>query len=133
MRRAGIAVIGCMLLCACGGTEEEAEQAVRRMLTDAASARFQNVRQAGTATCGEVNATAPGGGQTGYRRFVAEGGRAWIEPSDVSAPPPDRTGCAEPLSYQSVEERFACAASDELAAAADRDADFAERWARSCG
>ena len=133
MRLACFAVLGCLLLGACGGAEGEGERAVRRMLPDPEAARFQNVRRAGAVTCGEVNAAAPGGGQTGYRRFVAEGGRAWIEPSDQSAPPPERAACAKPLSYQSVEERFACAAADRLAAAANRDVAFAERWARSCG
>ncbi len=122
-----------MLLGACGDGEAAGEQAVRRMLADPDGARFQNVRRLGAITCGEVNVPAPAGGQTGYRRFVAESSRAWLEPSGVPAPPPDRASCAQPPSYQTVEERFACAAADRLAAAAARDADFAERWARSCG
>ncbi len=133
MRLARVSVLGCMLLGACGGAEGEGERAVRRMLADPWSARFQNVRRVGAATCGEVNSAAPGGGQTGYRRFVAEAGRAWVEPAGVAEPSPDRARCAEPISYQSVEERFACAAADRLAAAAARDAAFATRWARSCG
>lgn len=76
-----VILVGALALMAsgCGGQVGAAKEVVSRELKDPASAEFRDVKVAGPAVCGQVNAKNSYGGYEGFRRFVVVNGVAWID------------------------------------------------------
>ena len=120
-------------LSACGGNDPL--DAVAATLPDSGSARFQAVSDRGGHVCGQVNGKAAGAGYTGYRRFVHDKGSkvTRLDPQEASAPARALfAACAQPVSYQTVDERLSCAAAPAEEAAARLQSEFEVLWQRSC-
>lgn len=82
--------VAALLVSACSSAEEDAEGAVKQLLSDPESARFQDVVQKRDYVCGKVNSKNRMGGYMGFRSFyVAEQGKgavvidpqAWATPA----------------------------------------------------
>jgi hypothetical protein len=105
------------------------------LLPEPASAQFQKVTDRGTHVCGEVNGRAASGGYTGYTRFIyAKNSRAAsLEPRAATPLPtaPD-AACSKPAAYQSVDERFTCAAPPAGTPPPAAPTDFDSEWRQSC-
>lgn len=83
-------VLGAFLLglVSCDSTIKDAEQLAASELRDPSSAQFRNVEKivqpdGGTGVCGEINGKNAYGGYAGFTRFVVDGSRVLIEPSEV--------------------------------------------------
>lgn len=106
-------------------------------LADPKSARFQAVRSRAGHVCGEVNARDAAGAWQGYRRFLYDtgSGSAALDPRHAPAAGPAEAAnpaCAKPLSYRTVEERFACDTAPASGRAKAEQSAFDERWRRIC-
>jgi hypothetical protein len=76
-------------LSGCSTEKRDAEIAVRKELTDPASAQFQNVVAKGEYVCGEVNSKNKMGGYIGFRHFYVDGrgkGAAVVDPREWASP-----------------------------------------------
>lgn len=117
--------------------ETDVETAVAALLADPASARFQALRDHGNHVCGEVNGRDERGVYRGYRRFVYDegAGMALIDPQvalDMAGVDHAGPACRKPASYQSVDERLACADAPRLRGEQDRQRGFERLWNRMC-
>lgn len=124
-----------LVLAACA--DKDPRDAVAATLPDPGSARFQSISDRGDHVCGEVNSRTGQGGYTGYTRFVydKESEAALVDPGLQAATPPagpPDAACSKTFSYQTVEERLACAAQPEAQGSSNRQRAFDALWERVC-
>ena len=123
------AVLGCIVLAACG--ERAAEDVVAARFPHQ-NVKFQRVERIGEAVCGEVNAPGPKG-TSGYKRFVVTGPNVEIEAAAVHTP-------AEIAAFESTCSFAAgqpgaselCGRAQEARAGAERASRFEDARQRRC-
>ncbi len=133
--RSAFALLLLPLIGGCGG--DDAREAVASSFGDPGSARFQSVSERGDHVCGEVNGRGASGGYTGYARFVYDkrSAAALIDPrlgSEPAAARPPENSCSKTFSYQTVEERLACADRPVEMSRTNQQTAFNDLWARVC-